>query len=339
MQPFRSYFAIVPVILFAATGCVSTGKFKAMQQQANQYDSLYTQSMRTLQASQEENKKLIKQKADLQQQTNDAKEQLSAIQGNNALLRKQLQAISAISTAQAESIKKSLDNMGAKDTYIMALHAAVARRDSANMALVLEMKAAIGGYSDQGLAINVENGVVHLDLKDSLLFGGDTTSFTVTDPAKQILQRLAHVLNDQPTVAFMIEGHTDTLSDAQDSIIDSWDLSVKRATSIARLMVKQYRVSPTRITAAGRGAYAAAAVTDSAEALIANHRTRIIFIPQTDQLMRLIDHRQEAAAPAAVVPAVAPVTPAATPVSAPATPAPAATPAGTPIGQNSTDMR
>jgi len=311
MQPFRLYFAIVPVILLAATGCVSTGKFKAMQQQATQYDSLYTQSMRTLQASQEENKRLSKQKADLQQQTNDAKEQLSAVQGNNALLRKQLQAISAISTAQAESIKKSLDNMGAKDTYIMALNAAVARRDSANMALVLELKAAIGGYSHQGLAINVVNGVVHLDLRDSLLFGGDTTSFTVTDPAKQILQRLAHVLNDQPAVDFMIEGHSDTLSEGQDSIIDSWDLSVKRATSVARLLVKQYRVSPTRITAAGRGAYAAAAVTDSVEALIANHRTRIIFVPQTDQLMRLIDHRQETAAPAAVAPVVvpAPVTP------------------------------
>lgn len=230
-----------------------------MQQQASQYDSLYTQSMRTLQTCQDNNKRLSKEKSVLQDTANYMKLTLTATQENNSSLRKQLQSISAISTAQAESIKKSLDNMGAKDTYIMALHSAVARRDSANIALVLELKAAIGGYSDQGLAIKLENGVVHLDIKDSLLFGGDTTSYTVTDPAKQILSRLARVLNDQPAVEFIIEAHTDTLSDAQDSVMDSWDLSAKRATSIARLMQKQYHVAPARITAAGRGEFATAA--------------------------------------------------------------------------------
>lgn len=315
MPPLRSYLAIVPAILLAATSCVSTGKFKAMQKQATQYDSLYTQSMRTLQVCQDDNKKLSKQKSALQDQANDMKTQLTATQENNASLRKQLQAISAISTAQAESLKKSLDNMGAKDSYMMALHTAVGRRDSANMALVLELKAAIGGYSDQGLAIKLENGTVHLDLKDSLLFGGDTTSYTVTDAAKQVLSRLAHVLNDQPSVEFMIEGHTDSLSDAQDSLMDSWDLSVKRATAIARLMQKQYNVAPTRMTVAGRGEYAAAAVTDatvaaaatdstaaaasaatpsaadSVETLAANHRTRIIFLPQQEDMLRLLNQK------------------------------------------------
>jgi chemotaxis protein MotB len=281
-----------------------------MQKQALQYDSLYTQSMRTLQTCQDDNKKLTKQKSVLQDQANNYKEQLTATQDNNAALRKELQSMSAISAAQAESIRKSMDNMGAKDTYIMALHSAIGSRDSANVALVLELKAAIGGYSAQGLDITLENGVVHLDLKDSLLFGGDTTSYTITDPAKQILQRLARVLNDHPSVEFMIEAHTDTLSLAQDSIMDSWDLSTKRATAIARLMQTQYKVAPTRITAAGRGEYAAAAATDSAETLIANHRTRIIFQPQVDQLMRLLDHKQANPAPAPPAPTPAPPPPA-----------------------------
>ena len=293
MQPLRQYLVIVPAAVIIGTSCVSTGKFKAMQQQASQYDSLYTQSMRTLQACQDDNKKLTKQKSELQEKTNDIKEQLTVTQESNSTLRKQLQSISAISTAQAESLRKSMDNMGAKDSYIMALHSAVASRDSANMALILELKAAIGGYSDQGLTIKLENGAVHLDIKDSLLFGGDTTSFTIADPAKQVLSRMARVLNDHPSVEFMIEAHTDTLSDAQDSVMDSWDLSAKRATSIARLMQKQYHVAPSRITAAGRGEYAAMATTDSAEALLANHRTRITFLPQQEQLMRLIDHKDD----------------------------------------------
>jgi chemotaxis protein MotB len=305
MQSFRLYLFLLPSAVLLGTSCVSTGKFKAMQQQASQYDSLYNQSMRTLQASQNDNKVLEKQKATLQDQANDMKLQLTATQENNSILRKEIQSISAISASQAESIKKSLDNMGARDSYMMALHSAVSRRDSANMALVLELKATIGGYASQGLQLHLQNGTVYVDLTDSLLFGGDTTSYTVTDASKQILSRMARVLNDQPAVEFIIEGHTDSLTDAQDSLMDSWDLSVKRAASIARIFQKQNHVSPTRITAAGRGEYAAAAATDSLEALAANRRTRFIFLPQMDQVLRLLDHRQgqDQPAPAAVTPA------------------------------------
>jgi chemotaxis protein MotB len=302
MQSLRPYLIILPAAVFVFISCVPTGKFKAMQQQANLNDSLYKQSMRTLQTCQDDNKNLDKQKSALQEQANDLKLTLSATQDNNNVLKKQVQAISAISAAQAESIKKSMDNMGAKDTYMMALHYAVARRDSVNMALVLELKAAIGGYSDQGLQIKLDNGTVHVDITDSLLFGADSTSFTVTDPAKQVLSRMARVINDQPSIDFTIEGHTDSLTDAQDSLMDSWELSSKRATVIARLMQKQYRVSPTRITAAGRGEFAAAATTDSAQAAIANRLTRFVFTPQMDELLHLLDHRQDQAAPPAAAP-------------------------------------
>lgn len=325
MQSFRSYLFILPSTVLIGISCVSTGKFKAMQQQANQYDSLYNQSMRTLQGCQSDNTLLNKQKATLQDQTNQMKLQLTATQENNSILRKEIQSISAISASQAESIKKSLDNMGAKDTYFMALHTAVSRRDSANVALILELKAAVGGYADKGLDIKLEKSVVYLDLTDSLLFGGDTTSFTVTDASKQILSRIARVLNDQPAVEFTIEGHTDSLTDAQDSVMDSWDLSVKRSAGIARLLQKQYHVSPTRISAAGRGEYAAAAATDSLEATIANRRTRFIFLPQMDQVLRLLDHRQdqrqdqrqEQPAPAAATPPPAETTQTPPPVTTP----------------------
>jgi chemotaxis protein MotB len=324
MQSLRPYLVILPAAVFACVSCVSSGKFKAMQAQANQYDSLYNQSIRTLRTCQDDNKNLGKQKATLQEQTNEMKLTLQVTQDNNKALKKQIRVMSAISTAQAESLKKSIDNMGANDTYMMALHYAVTRRDSVNMALVLELKAAIGGYSDQGLRIKLDNSVVHVDLTDSLLFGGDTTSYTVTDAAKQVLSRMARVLNDQPSIDFTIEGHTDSLTDAQDSLMDSWDLSAKRATSIARLMQNQYRVSPGRITAAGCGEFAAANITDSAQAATANRVTRFVFAPQMDEVLHLLEHRQDPAAPAATAPA--PVPP---PPSAPAPTAVAPTPAPT----------
>lgn len=284
-----------------------------MQQQANLNDSLYNQSMRTLQTCQDQNKALTTQKNDLQLQTNAMKLTLQTTQENNNALKKQVQAMSAISAAQAESIKKSIDNMGANDAYMMALHYAVARRDSVNMALVLELKAAVGGYSDQGLQIKLDEGTVHVDLTDSLLFGGDTTAYTVTDAAKQVLSRMSRVINDQPSIDFTIEGHTDSLTDAQDSLMDSWDLSTKRATSIARLMQTQYRVSPGRITAAGRGEFAASTITDSARAATANRITRFVFAPQMEEILHLLEHRQDQPAPAQ--------TPASPPPPATATPA------------------
>jgi chemotaxis protein MotB len=309
MQSLRPYLVILPAAVFACVSCVSTGKFKAMQQQANLNDSLYNQSMRTLQTCQDQNKTLTAQKNDLQLQTNAMKLTLQTTQENNNALKKQVQAMSAISAAQAESIKKSIDNMGAQDAYMMALHYAVARRDSVNIALILELKAAIGGYTNQGLQIKLDDGTVHVDLTDSLLFGGDSTSYTITDAAKQVLSRMARVLNDQPSIDFTIEGRTDSLTDAQDSLMDSWDLSAKRATSIARLMQTQYRVSPGRITAAGRGEFAASTITDSAQAAAANHLTRFVFAPQMEELLHLLEHRQDQPAP--VPPAPAATTPAA----------------------------
>ncbi|HVV71460.1 MAG TPA: OmpA family protein [Verrucomicrobiae bacterium] len=287
-----------------------------MQQQANLNDSLYNQSIRTLQACQQQNKDLTTQKNNLQLETNAMKLTLETTQENNNALKKQIQAMSAISAAQAESIKKSIDNMGAQDTYMMALHYAIARRDSVNMALVLELKAAIGGYSDQGLQIKLDQGTVHVDLTDSLLFGGDTTSYTVTDAAKQVLSRMSRVINDQPSVDFTIEGHTDSLTDAQDSLMDSWDLSTKRATAIARLMQTQYRVSPGRITAAGRGEFAASTIMDSAQAATANRITRFVFAPQMEEVLRLLEHRQSQPAPTPA-PAPAPAPPPTAPAVAP----------------------
>jgi len=298
MQSLRPYLVILPAAVFACVSCVSTGKFKAMQQQADQYDSLYNQSMRTLQTCEADNKNLSTQKNNLQLQTNAMKLTLQTTQENNNALKKQVQAMSAISAAQAESIKKSIDNMGAEDTYMMALHYAVARRDSVNMALILELKAAIGGYSDQGLQIKLDNGTVHVDLTDSLLFGGDSTSYTITDGAKQVLSRMSRVINDQPSIDFTIEGRTDSLTDAQDSLMDSWDLSAKRAASIARLMQNQYRVSPGRITVAGRGEFAASTTTDSTQAATANRITRFVFAPQMDELLHLLEHRKDQPTPA-----------------------------------------
>ena len=289
MRPVYFYLLIFSSSVLS---CVSTSQFKAMQQKAQNSDSLYTQSMRALKTCQDANNDLTRQKASLQNQTNDMSLELTASKENNIQLRKQLQDISLISNAQAESIKKSLDNMGAKDSYLQDLQIALSHRDSVNLAVLMNLKATMGGFGDKDVSLKIEKGVVYADISDKLLFNSDSNSYTLTDKASAVLGRLARVLNDQPGVGFMVEGHTDSLAYPQGILLDNWDLSVKRATAIVRVLQNQYNVSPTRMTAAGRSEYVTISGNDTPEGRAANRRTRIIILPQPDPLLRLLERRQ-----------------------------------------------
>ena len=286
------------LVLFSCVGCVSTGKFNAMQQQSQKYDSLYTWSMHTLKTCQDSNDTLRKQKSALQSDANNLDMLLTASKENNTALRKQLQDLSALSSSQAESIKRSLDNIGAKDAYIMDLRMAVSRRDSINLVVLLDLKGTIG--AQPGVNIRNEKGTLSLDLADSLLFNSDSNSYTLNDKAKSVLGRLARVLHDQPDIEFVVEGHTDSIApNPQDSASapDNWDLSVRRATSIVRTLQHEYHIAPSRMTAAGRSDYIPIASNDTPEGRAANRRTRIVIIPQADPLTRLLKQKQGEDAP------------------------------------------
>lgn len=285
-------------VLFSCVGCVSTGKFNAMQQQSQKYDSLYTWSMHTLKTCQDSNDTLRKQKSALQSDANNLDMLLTASKENNTALRKQLQDLSALSSSQAESIKRSLDNIGAKDAYIMDLRMAVSHRDSINLVVLLDLKGTIG--AQPGVNIRNEKGTLSLDLADSLLFNSDSNSYTLNDKAKSVLGRLARVLHDQPDIEFVVEGHTDSIApNPQDSASapDNWDLSVRRATAIVRTLQNDYHIAPTRMTAAGRSEYIPVASNDTPEGRAANRRTRIVIIPQADPLTRLLKQKQGEDAP------------------------------------------
>lgn len=247
-----------------------------MQRQAHLSDSLYTQSMRTLKNCQDDNTRLTKEKSTLQEQNRDMTQQVTAANEFNGQLRKQMEQLSAVSSAQAESIKRSLDNMGANDNYMIALHSAITARDSANLATLFNLKQSIGGYGDQDVTIRSENGAVHVDLSDSLLFNDDSAGYVVGDKGKQVLNRLARVLNDAPDIECMVEARADSLSAPADSTHDNWDLAIRRATAIVRVL-QNARVSPDRMTAAG------------STSLPVDHRTRILFLPKMDTLTQLLE--------------------------------------------------
>jgi chemotaxis protein MotB len=274
--------------------CVSSKKFKTMQAEAQaRYDSLnsaYSKQGGDLKNCNDQVADLNNKKNALQGQVDDLTKQNAYLKENSTQALKQLQDMSVISSTQAESIRKSMENMGAKDAYIQTLQQALAHKDSLNMALVMNLKGAVGNLDDKDINIKVDKGVVYIDISDKLLF--KSGRYQVTDNAKQVLGKVAQVLKNQPDIEFMVEGHTDNVGFSNGVLQDNWDLSVKRATSVIRILQTQYGILPAHMTAAGRSEYVPVDTNDTPEGRAANRRTRIVILPQLDQFFKLLEPKK-----------------------------------------------
>jgi chemotaxis protein MotB len=242
-----------------------------------------------LDKSKSANAELTARKKALEEQIAGLNDQVEYLRKNSNTAMEQLKDLSVITGAQAESIKKSLENIGAKDIYIKDLQGSIARKDSLNMALVMNLKGALGNLEDQDINVKVDKGVVYVDISDKLLF--KTGSYDVTERAKVVLGKVAKVLAAQPEIEFMVEGHTDNVAISTDELNDNWDLSVKRATSIVRILQKSYGLDPKRMTAAGRSEYLPLTDNSTAAGRATNRRTRIVVLPQLDQFFKLLERK------------------------------------------------
>lgn len=280
----KSIIAVVGVALIMAS-CSAPRKLREAQVENKRIDSLYRDLQNQLLACENASKS---SSSDYEMKIKNLNDQLSNIKTNNNQMVNQLKDLSVISGKQAESINKSLDNIGAKDSYIMNLQSAIARKDSLNMALVMNLKGAIGDLNDKDINIKVDKGVVYIDISDKLLF--KSGSYDVNENAKSVLGKVAKVLLNQPDIEFMVEGHTDNVPYKSNGfLLDNWDLSVKRATSVVRILQNQYNIPAAKMTAAGRGEYVPVTSNATAEGKAANRRTRIVILPQLDQFFKLLE--------------------------------------------------
>src|SRR5580692_12491572 len=269
-------FAALAIFLFSS--CVSSKKFKAAQAKIDSLTAANATLAGNLKNCNDQTASDATKQSALQGQIDALNKQIDFLKQNHDATLKQLQDLSVISGSQAESIKKSLDNIGAKDTYIQNLQNELAHKDSLNMALVMNLKGAIGNMDDKDINIKVDKGVVYIDISDKLLF--KSGSYNVTTNAKEVLGKVAQVLKNQPDIEFMVEGHTDNVGFSSGVLMDNWDLSVKRATSVIRILQNQYGIPPARMAAAGRSEYKPVADNSTAEGKAANRRTRIVILPQ-----------------------------------------------------------
>lgn len=279
---------LLAVLALVVSSCSAPRMLREAQAENKRLDSLYRDLQNQLLACENARKS---NSADYEMRIKNLNDQLSNVKANNGQMVDQLKDLSVITGKQAESINKSLDNIGAKDNYILNLQSAIARKDSLNMALVINLKGAIGNMSDKDINIKVDKGVVYIDISDKLLF--KSGSYDVNEGAKNVLGKVAKVLMNQPDIEFMVEGHTDNVPYKSNGVLlDNWDLSVKRATSVVRILQNQYNIPPARMTAAGRGEYVPVTSNDSVEGKAANRRTRIVILPQLDQFFKLLETPQ-----------------------------------------------
>ena len=279
--------ALSCVLLFS---CVSSKKYKAEQARYAELNTAHGKLQTDLKTCEDEKTAAASKRKELESEIDMLNKQNAFLKENNTQALNQLQQMSVISGAQAESIKKSLENIGAKDLYIQDLQASMAKKDSLNMALVMNLKGAVGNLDDKDINIKVDKGVVFIDISDKLLF--KSGSFDINDNAKVVLGKVAAVLKNQPDIEFMVEGHTDNIPFKKGVLIDNWDLSVKRATSVVRVLQNQYGLDPAKMSAAGRAEYLPVADNGTAEGKAANRRTRIVILPQLDQFFKLLEPKK-----------------------------------------------
>lgn len=293
MKP--TFFVLITSML--CFSCVSSKKYKESTAKYDELTVKLSAVQTDLNNCNTDKNNLTRERDDLQNQNAslnnriaDLNKQIDFLKENNTTVLRQLQDLSVLSSSQAESIKKSLENIGAKDIYIKDLQSALARKDSLNMALVMNLKGAVGNLNDQDINIKVDKGVVYIDISDKLLF--TSGRYEVTKNAKLVLGKVAQVLKNQPDIEFMVEGHTDNVPYHSGVLLDNWDLSVKRSTAVVRILQNEYGMDPAKMAAAGRGEYKPITTNDSADGRAINRRTRILILPQLDQFFKLLEPKK-----------------------------------------------
>lgn len=189
----------------------------------------------------------------------------------------------------ATNLEKSLESLQERDLKINRLQDALNKKDSVSLAIVSSLKKEVG-LDDKDIEINVEKGVVFISLSDKMLF--KSGSYTVTERAREILAKVAIVINGKPDFEALVEGHTDDVPYSNGPLIDNWDLSVKRSTAIVREL-QDLGVQPSQLIAAGRAEYNPLVSNDTPANRAINRRTKIYVLPKIDQFYKMVEDELE----------------------------------------------
>lgn len=267
-------------MILVVPGCVSKKKYAELQAEHQALQQNYT----TLQSDYG--------KAQTRAQTIDAL--LQEARANNAELKDQYAKLQesldksiSQNTQGNVNISKLVDEINASNKYIKQLVSAKSKSDSLNLVLATNLTRSLTGADHDEVNVRVLKGVVYISLADNMLF--KSGSYEVNSRAMTTLGKIAKIIKDYSDYDILVEGNTDTVPISRTNIRNNWDLSTLRASSIVQVLQNDFGVSPSRLTAAGRGEYNPIADNSTAVGRQRNRRTEIIITPKLDQFLDLID--------------------------------------------------
>ncbi len=267
-------------MMILLSSCVSQKKYAELETKQKETQDLLNSATVKLNSC-------LEDKATATSRLKTLEDQNAFLKANNQDLINNMGNLTTLTTKGAENLEKSLESLQEKDLTIRKLQDAITRRDSVNLSLVQSLKGVLGNLDDTDIQISVEKGVVFVSISDKLLFSSG--SYNVTAAAKEVLGKVAKVVNNKPDFEFMVEGHTDNVPYSGGVLLDNWDLSAKRATSIVRILQNDFKVDPARMTAAARSYYVPLVGNDTAGDRAKNRRTRIVVLPKLDQFYSMIE--------------------------------------------------
>jgi chemotaxis protein MotB len=250
---------MIVFIAIVSASCVSSKKYKSMEQQAQKYQS-------ELSACDNNLKSAEAKVSDLNSQVNNLKNQNAAL---------------AADAAKYQQLKSEAEMKKAK------LDAALAEQGTSMKEIEDKLVAGLTQMIDSGMEVSYKEGLLNITLPEKMLFAPG--SATLGKSAKDALSPLASILNEYPKVQIYVVGHTDAQKIHNARFEDNWTLSTERANSIVRVFRDKYSIDPTRLLAAGRGKYMPVASNDTKEGRTLNRRIEIIINPNLIKLFELMN--------------------------------------------------
>lgn len=257
------------------TSCVSKKKYVELEEN-------YNDTRSSLQKTQVENEELEGKLNAIEERVADYNAKINSLKDESDQ-KLEMNDLTAMSNSDKQKMRRTLSKVDPAE-----LQNAKTLEDSINLAVSYNLENTISSGASEDVDITVDKTVVMINISDKLLFRSG--SHRVSRDAYPLLEKLAEVINSEPSMEVMIEGHTDDRTMVENSyLVDNWDLSVRRATAIVRLLQERFDVEPSKLIAAGRSSYKPLVANDSKENMARNRRTRIVIIPNLDKFLALLE--------------------------------------------------
>ncbi len=245
------------------------------------YEVVLEQNEKLMEGKELETNRILQR---LQETQEDLQEREDELRRATALMEEKEQNLNALN----ERLQQSAIELSQKAERVNELESILESQEEAVQQLRKSVSNALLGFEGDGLSVEIKNGKVYVSLEERLLFATGSTS--VGSEGVSALKQLAEVLERNPDISVLIEGHTDDVPFRPGSQIkDNWELSVLRATAIVRILLEHSDIDPQRLTAAGRGEHLPLDPDQTPEARQKNRRTEIILTPKLDDLFQIIE--------------------------------------------------